>query len=175
MSSNACDAKSFKKTVPREKMTIDIKKIEEIKMVTKPWGYEKWIADGHPNFKYALKEIFFKTGYKTSIQFHEFKEETNYVQRGDGVLYFSTTDIDIKKFKNNEYSEEEIQNIINSFEKIKLIPGVVVHIKPSTVHRVEATTDLTIIESSTVELNDVYRLNDEWDRGHGKIEHEHHS
>jgi len=154
-------------------MTINFKKIDEVKKVTKPWGYEKWIADGTPNFKYALKEIYFKTGYKTSIQFHEFKEETNYIQSGEGVLYYSTNDIDIKKFKNHEYSKEEIEQIINNLQKLKLIPGVVVHIKPSTVHRVEAITDLIVIESSTVELDDVYRLNDEWDRGHGKIEHEH--
>ena len=58
-------------------------------------------------------------------------------------------------------------------QKIKLIPGVVVHVKPSTVHRVEAITDLTVIETSTVELDDVYRLNDEWGREDGKIKHEH--
>jgi len=154
-------------------MTINFKKIEEVKKVTKPWGYEKWIADGVPNFKYALKEIFFKTGYKTSIQFHEFKEETNYVQNGEGIFYYSTNDIDIKKFQNNEYSKEEIEQIIDNMQKIKLIPGVVVHVKPSTVHRVEAITDLTVIETSTVELDDVYRLNDEWGREDGKIKHEH--
>lgn len=156
-------------------MTIDFKKIDEVKKVTKPWGYEKWIADGAPNFKYALKEIYFKTGYQSSIQFHEFKEETNYVQSGEGVFYYSTIDIDVKKFQNYKYSKEEIEQIITNLQKMKLTPGVVVHVKPSTVHRVKAVTDLTIIESSTVELDDIYRLNDEWNRGHGKIEHEHHN
>ena len=61
-------------------MTIDIKELDEVKKVNKPWGYEKWIADGKPNFKYVLKEILFKSNFKSSIQFHEFKEETNYVQ-----------------------------------------------------------------------------------------------
>jgi len=154
-------------------MTIDFKKIDEVKKVTKPWGYEKWIADGAPNFKYVLKEIYFKTGYKTSIQFHEFKGETDYIKSGEGVFYYSTTNIDIKKFQNHKYSKEEIEQIITNLQKIKLTPGVVVHIKPGTVHRVEALTDLTMIESSTVELDDVYRLNDEWNRGHGKIESEH--
>lgn len=63
--------------------------------------------------------------------------------------------------------------MITNLQKIKLTPGVVVHIKHGTVHRVEALTDLTIMESSTVELDDVYRLSDEWNRGHGKIESEH--
>ena len=154
-------------------MTVEHVDIEDVKKVTKPWGYEKWIADGVPNFKYALKEIFFKMGYKTSIQFHEFKEETNYVQSGEGVFYFSENHIDVKKFQNHEYTKEEIKQIIENLKRIKLSPGAVIHVKPSTVHRVEAITDLTIVESSTIELDDVYRLNDEWNRGDGKIEQEH--
>lgn len=154
-------------------MTIDYKKIDEVKKVMKPWGYEKWIADGNPNFKYALKEILFKKNFKTSIQFHEFKEETNYIQKGEGIFYYSKNHIDIKKFQEGKYTKEEISQIINSLQKIKLFPGVVIHVKPSTVHRVEAITDLTIIESSTVELDDVYRLNDEWNRSNGRIEEEH--
>ena len=154
-------------------MTITFKKIDEVKKVSKPWGYEKWIADGSPDFKYALKEIFFKTNYKSSIQFHEFKEETNYVQKGEGIIYFSSEPIDIEKFKRQEYSQKEIEQIINNLEKKPLKPGVVMHIKPGTVHRVESIDDLTIIEASTIELDDIYRLNDEWGRGHGKIEQEH--
>ena len=154
-------------------MTIIIKKIDEVKKVAKPWGYEKWIAEGSPNFKYALKEIFFKTNFKTSIQFHEFKEETNYVQKGRGILYFSSEEIDIEKFKKQEYTQEDLENIINSMKKQILEPGIVVHVKPGTVHRVESVEDLTIIESSTVELDDVFRLNDEWGRDHGRIDEEH--
>jgi mannose-6-phosphate isomerase len=154
-------------------MTIIIKKIHEVKKVVKPWGYEKWIADGSPDFKYALKEIFFKANFKTSIQFHEFKEETNYVQKGRGVLHFSSTEIDIEKFKNQEYTQENLENIINSMKKQILEPGIVVHVKPGTVHRVESIEDLTIIEASTVELDDVFRLNDEWNRNHGRIDEEH--
>ena len=29
-------------------MSIEIKKVDSIKKVNKPWGYEKWIADGAP-------------------------------------------------------------------------------------------------------------------------------
>ena len=155
-------------------MTIDYKKIDQVKKVIKPWGYEKWIADGTPNFKYALKEIFFKKKYKTSIQFHEFKEETNYIQSGEGIFYYSVDHIDVKKFQEGNYTKDEIDEIVTNLEKIKLLPGVVIHVKPSTVHRVEAITDLTVIESSTVELDDVYRLNDEWNRSNGRIEEEHH-
>ena len=47
-------------------MTIDIKELDEVKKVNKPWGYEKWIADGKPNFKYVLKEILFKSNFKST-------------------------------------------------------------------------------------------------------------
>jgi SAM-dependent methyltransferase len=50
---------------------------------------------------------------------------------------------------------------------------MVFHIKPGIIHRVEAITDLTMIESSTIELDDVVRLNDEWGRHDGKIDSEH--
>ena len=154
-------------------MTIIIKRIDEVKKVRKPWGFEKWIAEGSPNFKYALKEIFFKANFKTSIQFHEFKEETNYVQKGKGIFYFSLEDIDIDKFRNKGYSQKDLENIVNNMQKQILEPGIVVHVKPGTVHRVESIEDLTIIETSTIELDDVFRLNDEWGREHGRIDEEH--
>ena len=33
----------------------------------------------------VLKEILFRSGYKSSIQFHEHKEETNYILKGKGI------------------------------------------------------------------------------------------
>ena len=154
-------------------MSIEIKKIGSVKKVKKPWGYEKWIADGAPNFKYALKEIFFKSGFKSSIQFHEFKEETSYIQEGTGMLYYSPEKINFERYRNNDYSDKDIQNIVNNFHHEELKPGMVYHIKPGTIHRVEAITDLTLIESSTIELEDVIRINDEWGRNDGTINKEH--
>ena len=152
---------------------LEIKTMQQVKKINKPWGYEKWIADGNPDFKYALKEILFRANFKSSIQFHEFKEETNYIQKGKGVLYYSATPIDIKKFQQGKYSEDEINKIINDLQKHELTPGMVFHVKPGIIHRVEAVEDLTLIESSTIELDDVYRINDEWNRHDGKIESEH--
>ena len=154
-------------------MSIEIKKIQDVKKIDKPWGYEKWIADGSPNFKYALKEILFKSKFKSSIQFHEFKEETNYIQKGTGILHYSPNPINFEKFKNGGYSDEEINNILENLKKEKLNPGMIFHIKPGIIHRVEAITDLTLIESSTIELDDVFRINDEWGRQDGKIVGEH--
>ena len=147
--------------------------MQQVKKINKPWGYEKWIADGNPDFKYALKEILFRANFKSSIQFHEFKEETNYIQKGKGILYYSATPIDVKKFQQGKYSEEEINKLVNNLQKQDLTPGMVFHVKPGIIHRVEAVEDLTLIESSTIELDDVYRINDEWNRHDGKIESEH--
>ena len=152
---------------------LEIKTMEQVKKINKPWGYEKWIADGSPDFKYALKEILFRANFKSSIQFHEFKEETNYIQKGKGVLHYSSVPIDIKKFRHGKYSEGEIDEIISNLQKQELTPGTVFHVKPGIIHRVEAVEDLTLIESSTIELDDVYRINDEWERHDGKIESEH--
>ena len=46
-------------------------------------------------------------------------------------------------------------------------------IKPFYVHSILAVTDITLIESSTLDLDDVFRLFDETGRGHGKINSEH--
>mgnify|MGYP001586744810 CR=1 FL=1 len=116
-----------------------------MKVVNKPWGYEKWIGGGK---SYFLKEILLRAGFKSSLQYHEVKEETNYILSGQGILT-----IDDKK--------------------LMLAPGVAFHIKPKVVHRVEAITDLRMIEASTLELDDIVRLADEWGRPSGRIESEH--
>ena len=152
---------------------IKITDIEHAKTIKKPWGYEKWIADGAPDFKYALKEIMISKSFQSSIQFHEFKHETTYVQSGKGYLHYNENPIDVKKFNDQEYSNIEIQNFIQKMKKIEITSGKIYHIKPGIIHRVEAVTDLTFIESSTIELDDVIRINDEWGRNAGKIESEH--
>ncbi|MBC8250935.1 MAG: methyltransferase domain-containing protein [Candidatus Nitrosopelagicus sp.] len=152
---------------------IKITDIENTKTIKKPWGHEKWIADGAPDFKYALKEIMIRTSFQSSIQFHEYKHETTYVKSGKGYLYYNENPIDIKKFNAQEYSDEEIQDFVQNMKKIEIASGKIYHIKPGIIHRVEAVTDLTFIESSTIELDDVIRINDQWGRTAGKIETEH--
>jgi Mannose-6-phosphate isomerase len=152
---------------------IEITDIEHAKTIKKPWGSEKWIADGAPNFKYALKEIMIRSSYQSSIQFHEHKHETTYVKSGKGFLYYNENPIDMKKFNANEYSKSQIQDFIQNMKKIEISSGKIYHIKPGIIHRVEAVTDLTFIESSTIELDDVVRINDEWGRSAGKVDSEH--
>ena len=156
-----------------EKKSIKLSNIDNVKTIKKPWGHEKWIADGAPDFKYALKEIFIRSSFKSSIQFHEFKHETTYVKAGKGILYYVEAPIDIKKFNDGKYSDEEMQELIKNMKKLEISPGTIYHIKPGIIHRVEAVEDLIFIESSTIELNDVVRINDQWSRSDGKIDSEH--
>ncbi|KKN78500.1 hypothetical protein LCGC14_0350320 [marine sediment metagenome] len=116
-----------------------------MKIVNKPWGYEKWLHEG----KYVLKEIFIKKGFKTSLQYHKKKTETNYIIRGKAKLQWSIVGYEIKK------------------------KGDYFHVNPNEAHRVEALTDLLMIEASTPEVDDIVRLEDDYDRGNGRIDSEH--
>ena len=145
----------------------------KIKKVNKPWGYELWIASNENKAKFAMKEIYIRSGFKTSFQFHEKKEECNYIINGTGKFYISKNKINIQKFKKNKYSESELRKIIKNLKVYKLKKGSSFYIKPLYVHSVLSTKNLLMMESSTLELDDVYRIFDESGRGHGRIRSEH--
>jgi mannose-6-phosphate isomerase len=152
---------------------ISIKTENKIKKVIKPWGHELWLADKENKDRFAFKKIFIKAPYQSSFQFHEVKEETIYIASGHGILHYSNNKIDIEKFKLDQYSQDEIDNIVNTLDKKELKAGDCITVKTGYVHSVEATQDLTIMEASTLELDDVYRLNDKYNRSHGHVASEH--
>lgn len=142
------------------------------KIVNKPWGKEFWIADGR-EMPFAFKKIQINAPYKSSIQFHEFKKEVVHIFSGKGFFHYSDDPIDIKRFKLNNYSQSELNEIVNNLNKIEISEGFSMSINPGFIHSVEAVEDITIFESSTTELDDVFRINDEFKRDHGHIESEH--
>lgn len=144
----------------------------EIKKVNKHWGYELWIADGIRT-PYASKRILFKAGNRTSLQVHEYKFETNYVLSGTGILHRSKQPLDIKMFLENGMTSKQVEEYESTFEVIELKEGVAFDVHPGYVHRVIATTDLEFMETSTTELDDVIRLQDDAGRTHGRISYEH--
>ncbi len=154
-------------------MPIEILRIEQIKLVRKPWGYERWIADGAPTFGYVLKEIFIRAPHRSSIQFHKDKQESNYIQKGRGILHYSVDPIDIERYVAGNYRQEELNAMISGMRQHELVAGTVFHIRPGFLHRVEAVEDLVMVEASTVDLDDVFRLADDTGRGHGRIDSEH--
>jgi mannose-6-phosphate isomerase-like protein (cupin superfamily) len=146
--------------------------IMEIKRVMKHWGYELWIADG-VRTPYASKRILFKQGNRTSLQVHEQKFETNYVLSGTGILHRSREPLDIALFLEQGMTSRQVEEYEATFEVIELKEGVVFDVHPGYVHRVIATTDLEFMETSTTELDDVIRLQDDQGRTHGRISYEH--
>ncbi len=109
--------------------------------IEKPWGYELIWAQTP---QYVGKILFVKAGEALSLQYHEQKEETMYVESGECQM---------------ESGKKQ-----DSLTSQRLKPGDTFHLPPLTIHRVTAITDCRIFEVSTNFLTDVVRLNDRYGR-----------
>jgi len=147
--------------------------LNEVKTVTKPWGCERWIQAGDDNHSYVLKEIELNTGFRTSIQVHKHKAETNFILEGRGELWYYPKWFDCNRYELGGYTNDELNYILSNLESIEYGPGSTMTIEPGTIHRMVAVTDLRFVESSTCHLDDVIRLQDDSNRSHGKIDSEH--
>jgi len=109
--------------------------------VDKPWGYElRWaITD-----RYAGKILHVKKGEALSLQYHERKDEYQYVLKGA---------IDI-----------ELGGGDGTLTRRRMTAGDTLHIAPGTRHRLTALEDSDIFEVSTPEIDDVVRLEDRYGR-----------
>lgn len=114
---------------------------KEIIIKNKPWGREIWFAETE---FYAGKILEIKKGHRYSLQYHEQKQETQYLLAGK------------VKFIHGP-SENELQESI-------LNPGDKIDVLPYTVHRAEALEDSRIVEVSTPHLDDVVKLQDDYGR-----------
>ena len=126
------------------------KYINNKKVVIKPWGKEIWLE---LNDKYCYKRIHINAGFKTSYQIHNFKHETNYIIKGEAEIW--------------------LENDNNIVEKFIMSEGDFFTVIPKRKHRVIAITDIILQEVSTPEVDDVIRLDDEFNRGNGRIQSEH--
>lgn len=110
-----------------------------MKVVDKPWGREVWLAvEG----EYAGKILEVRKGCRLSLQYHERKKESMFLLEGQAKL---TVD-------GNE---------------VMLGVGDSVTIEPEEVHRLEALSDVKVIEISTPQVEDVVRLEDDYGRHKG--------
>ena len=142
------------------KQGVFVKKSVQLYKVDKPWGHELWINGEHE--LYAFKEIFIKAGTKTSLQYHNYKQETNLLVDGDALLHYkSSYDTPNEKVKDNDISCVKISDVSS------------IDISPPVLHRLEAISDITLYETSTPHLNDVIRISDDADRPDGRIDSEH--
>ena len=120
------------------------------KVVHKPWGKEEWLA---LNEFYCYKRIYINAGYKTSFQWHEQKHETNYIIKGEAEVWLENDEGEI------------IKKVMKAGDFFDVVP-------PKK-HRVIAITDIILQEVSTPHVDDVFRINDEFNRADGKIDAEH--
>ena len=112
-----------------------------MKIVEKPWGRELWVA--HTD-KYALKIIEVKRGTRSSLQYHVQKHEHIYVDKG---------------LLKVDWEDEQ-----GRLQTLELKAGDVIENKPGRKHRVAAIEDVRLIEVSTPELDDVVRIEDDFNR-----------
>ena len=114
----------------------------EPRRVEKPWGWELIWAHADA---YVGKILFVRAGQSLSLQFHNEKDESWYVESGRAELELGDVG----------------QAILN---KEVILAGASFHFRPGTVHRVTALEDTTILEVSTPHLDDVVRLEDKYGR-----------
>ena len=115
--------------------------MSEVRRVDKPWGYEDIWAESD---RYLGKILFIKKGNRLSRQYHEKKDETVYVLKGTLLMELGEGD-------------DIIEYTLKQGEAERIVPG--------TIHRFCADKeDVTLVEVSSPEINDVVRLEDDYKR-----------
>jgi mannose-6-phosphate isomerase-like protein (cupin superfamily) len=110
--------------------------LKEPQIVPKPWGREVWYAN---EAHYAGKILEVNKGFALSLQKHERKIETMFLQSGLIKYHLNGQDFEFR-------------------------PGMCLTVNPGDVHRLEALEDSVILEVSTPHLDDVIRLEDRYGR-----------
>jgi len=144
----------------RSEKTLTITEKESVYRVEKPWGYELWLSGEHPS--YCMKNIFIKSSFRTSLQYHSQKRETNVILSGSAELSF----LDRNDIHRDRVTEHDLGSTVVG-------AGSVIDVPPPELHRLEAIEDLTLLEVSTGEVDDVFRISDDTNRQHGRIVSEH--
>ena len=109
--------------------------------VDKPWGYElRWAMTD----RYLGKVLHVNKGEALSLQYHERKDEYQYLVKGS---------VDI-----------ELGGPDGALTTYRMKAGDTLHIEPGTRHRITAVEDTDIFEVSTPEVDDVVRLSDRYGR-----------
>ena len=130
--------KEYIESISSDKVTINSL---ENNYIEKPWGSETLIEY---NDNYVVKKLFMKKGHKCSMQYHNLKKETIYVLSGKLKLYIGNDKDNI---------EERIMN-----------PNDNITINPLIIHRMEGIEDSLYLETSTNQLWDVERIQDDYNR-----------
>ena len=108
--------------------------------VEKPWGYELiWARTD----RYVGKILHVNAGHVLSCQYHNMKDETMHVLRGELILRLGHgPTLTERRFREGES----------------------VHIPAKQIHQIEAVIDTDVLEASTPELDDLVRITDRYGR-----------
>lgn len=133
---------------------LELVSFKDAKEVTKAWGAEHWLyREGESPFSFKFIEL--KAGFRTSLQYHREKDEAYFLLTGEAILHYSET-------------------IGGPVHQVPFPQGLLAFVEPGTVHRVEAVTDVIIVEASTPDDGtDNVRIEDDWNRASGRIASEH--
>lgn len=112
------------------------------KKIEKPWGYEIIYTD--PKSPVTGKILHLKPGSRLSLQYHDSKVETLCLLKGKAIIALSKTTKKIVELP------------------MELCKGYFVN--KGQIHRIAAITDIDIVESSTPEKGNTYRLEDDANR-----------
>ena len=110
-----------------------------MRRVEKPWGYELIWAE---TADYVGKVLHVNAGHSLSLQYHVRKDETIHLWKGRMNFHVGPS--------------------ADALQVIEMKEGDSYHVTPGTVHRMEALTDVDILEASTPHLDDVVRLEDKY-------------
>lgn len=112
--------------------------------VDKPWGFELIFSDGKA--KITSKILHVTKGKRSSLQYHEVKEEILTLLNGEGILELEDENAQLNKF------------LMETRKSYIIIPN--------QIHRFAAgSIDCEIMESSTPEKGNTVRLEDDYSRG----------
>lgn len=113
-----------------------------IKRVEKPWGYElHWVPEG---LSYMGKILHIESGKRLSLQIHDQKQESWFVIKGRAKVIW----------ENNQGETTETE--------MEYGKGYTCNIGQK--HRLQGITDCDIVEVSTPEIGNTYRLEDDYSR-----------
>ena len=109
-------------------------------VVDKPWGHELiWARTD----RYVGKILHIEPGHVLSLQYHNKKDETIHVLKGEIIFRVKVKD---------------------ELTECRMVEGDSYHITPLTVHQMEAIVVSDLLEVSTPEIDDVVRLQDRYGR-----------
>jgi quercetin dioxygenase-like cupin family protein len=91
-----------------------------------------------------VKKLTMWKGHRCSLQYHKQKKETIYVLSGQLKIYSGSVE--------NKLTEK----IYGPNDTITLLPG--------TIHRMEGVEDCVYLEASTPQMEDVVRIQDDYNR-----------